>query len=156
VADNVERIAKLEAAHAGAIGPLDRVSARITSFAGGPAFLGFHALWFTVWISWNLSRAHPIDPYPFTFLTFLVSLEAIFLTSFVLISQKHMDQQSHRRAALDLQINLLAEKEMTKVLKGSSLSLSTTVCAASATTRRVSRWPARRTSKRSPRRSISR
>jgi uncharacterized membrane protein len=59
----------------------------------------------------------PLDPYPFTFLTFLVSLEAIFLTSFVLISQNHLEAQAHRRAALDLQINLLAEREMTSVLR---------------------------------------
>ena len=53
-------------------------------------------------------------------MTFLVSLEAIFLTSFVLISQKHLERQSHRRAALDLQINLLAEQEMTTVLRAVS------------------------------------
>jgi uncharacterized membrane protein len=58
-----------------------------------------------------------LDPYPFTFLTFLVSLEAIFLTSFVLISQNHLESQAHRRAALDLQINLLSEREMTSVLR---------------------------------------
>jgi uncharacterized membrane protein len=116
--ENVERIAKLEAAHAGEIGPLDRISSRITSFAGSPGFILFHVVWFTTWIGWNTEGPHRIDPYPFTFLTLMVSLEAIFLTSCVLISQKHMDQQAHRRAALDLQINLLAEKEMTKVLKG--------------------------------------
>ena len=46
-----------------------------------------------------------------------MSLEAIFLTSFVLISQNHLERQAHRRAAIDLQINLLAEREMTSVLK---------------------------------------
>ena len=64
-------------------------------------------------IGWCRGRS---DPYPYTFLTLLTSLEAIFLTSFVLISQSHLEQLSHRRAALDLQVNLLAEAEMTKIL----------------------------------------
>ena len=115
---NVERIAALEAERVRDLAPLERISQRISAFAGSTRFVLTHAVWFGVWILGNTTVRHPIDPYPFTFLTFLVSLEAIFLTSFVLISQNHLEQQSHRRAALDLQINLLAEKEMTKVLTG--------------------------------------
>jgi uncharacterized membrane protein len=115
---NVETVTKLEADAAANRSPLDRVSSRISRFAGSTSFLVSHAAWFGGWILANTLVTHPIDPYPFTFLTFLVSLEAIFLSSFVLISQNHMEQQAHRRAALDLQIDLLAEKEMTKVLSG--------------------------------------
>ena len=118
VLENVETIAKLEADAASNQGPLHRVSSRISRFAGSVWFVVSHVIWFGGWVAANTFTAHPIDPYPFTFLTFLVSLEAIFLSSFVLISQNQMEQQAHRRAELDLQINLLAEKEMTKVLSG--------------------------------------
>ena len=59
---------------------------------------------------------HPIDPFPFSFLTLVVSLEAIFLSIFVLISQNNLTRLSERRAHLDLQINLLAEQESTKTV----------------------------------------
>ena len=118
VRQNVERIAKLEAERVGEIGALARISGRISDFAGSVRFVVTHAVWFGGWILANTIASRRFDPYPFTFLTFLVSLEAIFLTSFVLISQSHMEQQAHRRAALDLQINMLAEMEMTKVLNG--------------------------------------
>jgi uncharacterized membrane protein len=63
-------------------------------------------------------RAIPIfDPYPFSLLGFLVSLEAIFLTLFVLASQNRLSQEADRRAHLDLQVNLLSEQEMTMVLR---------------------------------------
>ena len=58
-----------------------------------------------------------IDPFPFTFLTFIVSLEAIFLSTFILISQNQDTRLSERRNHLDLQINLLSEQENTKMLK---------------------------------------
>ena len=57
-----------------------------------------------------------IDPFPFTFLTLVVSLEAIFLSTFILISQNHDTKISERRNHLDLQINLLSEQENTKML----------------------------------------
>jgi uncharacterized membrane protein len=56
------------------------------------------------------------DPFPFTFLTLVVSLEAIFLSTFILISQNHETRLSERRNQLDLQINLLTEQENTKML----------------------------------------
>ena len=57
------------------------------------------------------------DPYPFTFLTLCVSLEAIFLASFILISQNYEMRITERRSRLDLQINLLSEQENTKMLQ---------------------------------------
>jgi uncharacterized membrane protein len=114
---NVQTIADLEAKSSAARRTLDRLSDRVSDFAGSPWFLLIHLLWFVAWTVANTLARKPVDPYPFTFLTFLVSLEAIFLTSFVLISQNHMEAQAHRRAALDLQIDLLAEQEMTSVLR---------------------------------------
>jgi uncharacterized membrane protein len=58
----------------------------------------------------------PFDPFPFGLLTTAVSLEAIFLSTFVLISQNRQAQLADRRAELDLQVNLLADYEMTRVL----------------------------------------
>jgi uncharacterized membrane protein len=66
------------------------------------------------------ARAHS-DPWPYSLLTFLVSIEAIFLSSFILIAQNHFEKIAERRAHLDLQINLLAEEEMTKVLQSLDL-----------------------------------
>jgi uncharacterized membrane protein len=59
----------------------------------------------------------PFDPFPFGLLTMVVSLEAIVLSTFVLITQNRMADMSDERADLDLQINLLAEYEITKILK---------------------------------------
>ncbi len=114
---NVRTIADIEAKAEAERSAIDRLSDRVSEFAGSTWFLVFHVIWFSLWVAVNTLTGKAIDPYPFTFLTFLVSLEAIFLTSFVLISQNHLERQSHRRAALDLQINLLAEAEMTQVLR---------------------------------------
>jgi uncharacterized membrane protein len=117
VLHNVQTIAELEAQSSAKRSGLDRFSDRVSDFASSSSFLLIHVGWFSGWTISNTLARHPIDPYPFTFLTFLVSLEAIFLTSFVLISQNHLEAQTRRRAALDLQINLLAEREMTSVLR---------------------------------------
>jgi len=98
----------------------NRISDAITHFSGTIAFIVLHAVWFTVWIIANVGRIPYIgvfDPYPFNFLTLIVSLEAIFLSTFVLISQNRMAYQADRRAHLDLQINLLAEQETTTMLQ---------------------------------------
>jgi uncharacterized membrane protein len=75
-------------------------------------------LWFGGWIIWNLGFAGltPFDPFPFGLLTMIVSLEAIFLSTFVLISQNRQAKLGDRRADLDLQIDLLAEHEVTRLL----------------------------------------
>lgn len=62
-------------------------------------------------------RAAPFDRYPFDLLTLIVSLEAIFLRSFVLMAQNRMTTKSDRRAHLDLQVNMLAEQELTAMLQ---------------------------------------
>lgn len=98
----------------------DRVSDAITRFSGSTVFLLLHAIWFAAWILENsgvIPGLSPFDPYPFEFLTLIVSLEAIFLSTFVLMSQNRMSRQADKRAHLDLQINLLAEEENTLMLK---------------------------------------
>lgn len=97
----------------------DRIADAITAFTGSMAFLYFHVAWFGLWLIINLGLVGilPFDPYPFGLLTMIVSLEAIFLSTFVLISQNRMAAISDERADLDLHIDLLAEYEVTKMLK---------------------------------------
>ena len=81
-------------------------------------FVWIHVAIFTAWLGYNvLPVFKPFDPYPFTFLTLVVSLEAIFLSTFILISQNYDMRISERRNQLDLQINLLAEQENTLMLQ---------------------------------------
>jgi uncharacterized membrane protein len=98
---------------------LDHVAVSITRWAASAVAVVAHAVWFTTWIVLNssLSPFQPFDPFPYSLLTMIVSLEAIFLTLFVLITQNRMSQEADKRAELDLQINLLAEKEATMVLR---------------------------------------
>ena len=99
--------------------PEQRMADTITSFSGRMKFIYLHIVWFTVWILWNsgLFGLQPFDPFPFGLLTMIVSLEAIFLATFVLISQNRMGEQSEQRADLDLHIDLLTEYELTRVLQ---------------------------------------
>jgi uncharacterized membrane protein len=99
-----------------------RIADTITTFSGSMAFVYIHAIWFGIWILLNIGLLHiprvsEFDPFPFGLLTLIVSLEAIFLSTFVLISQNRLAQASERRAELDLQVNLLAEQKATKVLE---------------------------------------
>jgi uncharacterized membrane protein len=90
----------------------------LTKFSGSMIFVYVHAIWFGVWITLNtgLLGSNAFDPFPFSLLTLVVSLEAIFLSTFVLISQNHASRIADRRADLDLQINLLSEHEITRLL----------------------------------------
>ena len=94
---------------------------RVTSIASSFPFVAFHLCWFSIWIGVNTLSSHHFDPFPFNLLTMIVSLEAILLTAFVLMSQSHMTLLADRRAHLDLQVNLLAERELTAILKAVSL-----------------------------------
>ncbi len=87
--------------------------------ASGPVLL-LHVVWFGLWMSANVGLIPGVatfDPFPFPFLTMTVSLEAIFLALFVLASQNRLSRQADKRSHLDLQIDLLAEREMTAVLR---------------------------------------
>lgn len=98
----------------------DRVADAITNFSGSMAFLYAHVLWFGLWVLINAGFIHGVgkfDPYPFNFLTMVVSLEAIFLSTLVMISQNRSAAQADERSDLDLQIDMLGEYEITKILK---------------------------------------
>ena len=97
----------------------DRIADVITSFSGRMVFVYVHIVWFGVWILLNSGRvgAHPFDPFPYGLLTMVVSLEAIFLSTLVLITQNRLSEDAERRADLDLHVGLLTEHEVTRVLQ---------------------------------------
>lgn len=98
----------------------DKISDYIVNQGGRAWVVIAHAAWFGVWILWN-SVAKPgvsrFDPFPFPALTTIVSLESIFLSLFILASQNRATRRADERAHLDLQVNLLAEREATKLLQ---------------------------------------
>ena len=114
---NVDAILRMEEAAKGERTRSDLVAEAIASFCGSMVFVWVHVVWFGFWVVINLVPGIPhIDPFPFTFLTLVVSLEAIFLSTFILISQNHDTRISERRNHLDLQINLLSEQENTQMI----------------------------------------
>jgi len=120
VEENLQAIKEWELATLHARSPAEQLSDWIASIASTGPFMVGHLAWFAGWITVNLglvSRIRPFDPFPFPFLTMTVSLEAIFLTLFVLASQNRLSRQSDKRSHLDLQIDLLSEREMTTVLQ---------------------------------------
>jgi uncharacterized membrane protein len=119
MAENVAAIAALEEAALARRSFTERVADRIARFAGSGTVAALHVVWFGGWILINtglLAVVPAFDPYPFSFLTLVVSLEAIFLSIFVLMNQTRASREADRRAHLDLQINLLAEQESTKTI----------------------------------------
>lgn len=94
------------------------MSDAITRFTGSLRFVYIHAVVFGGWIIWNLGwlPGLPVFDPSFVALAMIASVEAIFLSTFVLISQNRMQALADRRAELDLQISLLAEHEVTQVM----------------------------------------
>jgi uncharacterized membrane protein len=100
----------------------DRLADAITRFSGSMGFLYLHFVWFSAWIVVNVGWLEPwglmpFDAFPFGLLTMVVSLEAIFLSTFVLISQQRLSAIQDDRADLDLQVNLFSEYEITRLLR---------------------------------------
>jgi uncharacterized membrane protein len=96
-----------------------RIADRITGFTGSMTFVAMHLLFYTAWIVANLGWLPGVprfDP-SFVILAMEASVEAIFLSTFVLISQNRMAVAADKRADLDLHINLLTEHELTKLAK---------------------------------------
>jgi uncharacterized membrane protein len=117
---NISAVAEIEREALHERSAADRIADGITRVTGSAPFAIFHVLWFGGWAVVNggmIGDVEPFDPFPFPFLTLLVSLEAIFLSMFVLMSQNRMSRQADKRAHLDLQIDLLAEQELTTILR---------------------------------------
>jgi uncharacterized membrane protein len=117
-AANIQAVVRLEDEAKAGRSRSQRAVQRIAAFCGTMTFVWLHVAWFTCWILLNTVPWGPhFDKFPFTFLTLTVSLEAIFLSSFILISQNEETRVADRRNALDLQVNLLTEQENTKMLE---------------------------------------
>ncbi len=98
----------------------DRTADAIGTFAGTVGFVLMHLIWFLAWVVVNAGLVPGVprfDPYPYQLLCMIVSLEGVLLSTFVLIKQNRMTLSADRRGHLDLQINLLTEKEVTKVIQ---------------------------------------
>jgi uncharacterized membrane protein len=95
----------------------ERLAERITRFTGSMTFVAVHLILYGGWIAINLALVPGVAPFDPTFvmLAMEASVEAIFLSTFVLISQNRMAAAADRRADLDLHINLLTEHELTKL-----------------------------------------
>jgi uncharacterized membrane protein len=104
---NIEAVRELEEAAKEERTRSDRVAEAIANFCGSMTFVWVHVVWFGIWILINVIPRLP---------HIVVSLEAIFLSTFILISQNHDTKISERRNHLDLQINLLSEQENTQML----------------------------------------
>jgi uncharacterized membrane protein len=97
----------------------ERIAERIATFTGSILFVWLHVVWFALWIAFNIPWLgfQPIDPFPFTLLTMIVSLEAIFLSAFILMSENRQGRLADRRARVNLQVDMIAEREITKLMK---------------------------------------
>ena len=117
IAKNVEAILGLEQAAKMNRTTSELIANAVARFCGSMTFVWVNAAWFGLWILLNtVPGIKHIDPFPFTLLTLMVSLEAIFLSTFILTSQNLETKLAERRNHLDLQINLLSEQENTQML----------------------------------------
>lgn len=104
----------------------ERIADWATETFGSIGFLFANIAWFVVWMVVNtglIPGIRPFDPFPFGLLTMIVSLEAIILAIFVLISQNRAEKVDDLREEVDLQVDLIAEEELTKLLKMVALLL---------------------------------
>jgi len=95
----------------------EKIADKVTRFTGSMLFVYIHLALFGIWILWNAGGIglKPFDP-SFVVLAMFASVEAIFLSTFVLISQNRMNAQADKRADLDLQVSLLTEHEVTRLI----------------------------------------
>lgn len=100
--------------------PLEKFADSMTKFSGSVWFLIANIAWFVVWIVLNsnvFENIEPFDPFPFGLLTMIVSLEAIVLSTIVLISQNRETRVNDLRSEIDARIDIVSEEKITKVLE---------------------------------------
>jgi len=118
--ENIETVARLEEECADRRTFSERIGDAIADFTGSMRFIWAHLILFVVWFCINLRLVPGVaafDPYPFVLLTLIVSAEAVIISTFVLMKQNRMSRRADQRDHLNLQIDLLAEKEITKMLQ---------------------------------------
>jgi uncharacterized membrane protein len=120
VQENIESIAALNRSFEEGKTVGDRIASRIAAFSGSLWFVAVHLVWFLTWFVINtghLPGVRPFDRYPFILLSMMVSVEAVLLSTFVLMKQNLMQRRTDHRDQMNLQIDLLSEKELTKALQ---------------------------------------
>jgi uncharacterized membrane protein len=117
--DQIETVARLEREFLETRTRVERVADAIGSFAGSIQFVILHLVWFALWVAINTGRfgIPAFDPFPYVFLSMIVSLEAVLLSTFVLMKQNRMSQRADHRDHLNLQVDMLTEREVTKILQ---------------------------------------
>lgn len=117
---NIEAIALVEQQLLGRRSRVEKIGDWIARFFGSLWFIAAHAVFFAVWVLLNggvFPGVRPFDPFPFPFLGFVVGIEFIFLTTFVLMNQNLQSERQERWGHLTLQVALLTEQEVTKALQ---------------------------------------
>ncbi len=114
---NIETIAQVEQVLHGDRSHVERIGIKIAKFFGSLWFIAAHVAFLAVWLVLNghvLPNAPAFDPFPFPFLSLVVGIEFIFLTTFVLINQNFQSKRQEHWGHLNLQVCMLAEQEVTK------------------------------------------
>lgn len=116
---NIRTVAELERDFESQRTRSEAIADGIAAFVGSLPFVIVHLLAFVAWVLVNSGRTliASFDPFPFVLLTLAVSFEGVILATFVLMKQNRMGRAADRRAHLNLQIDLLAEQEVTKILQ---------------------------------------
>ena len=119
--ENIQAVVRLEEEFLKERSVWDRIADVVAAFSGSIVFVLLHLGAFIAWFIVNLGLIpgiRPFDPYPFILLAMAVSCEAVLLSTFVLMKQNRMSRRAEQRDQLHLQVALLAEKELTKLLQG--------------------------------------
>ena len=96
----------------------ERIAERVAAFIGNPYFIVVHAFWFLLWIAVNtglVTFSPMFDAYPFGLLGIILSIEAIFITGFLLISQNRQSAHAGKRSELDYEVNVRTFREIQKM-----------------------------------------
>ena len=115
--NNIETVAQVEQQLLGRRTGAERIGEAVARFFGSLRFIAAHAVFIAAWVMLNLGLVPGVvsfDPYPFPFLGFVVGVEFIFLTTFVLMNQNLQSRRQEQWAHLNLQLSMLAEHEVTK------------------------------------------
>jgi uncharacterized membrane protein len=118
--ENIDTVARMEQEFLEQRNFQDRLGDSVANFVGTMTFVICHFVGFITWAVVNsgvIPGFKPFDPYPYVLLTMIVSMEGVLVATFVLMKQNRMSKRADQRDHLNLQIDLLAEKEITKMLQ---------------------------------------
>ena len=119
ISENIDAIIQAEQAANRRRSRSEAIYEFVGSSIGTLKFVAFQLIGTVLWVVINaglIQPVHPFDPFPFPILTQIVAVEAVLMTAFVLMKQNRMSKLADRRAHLGLQINLLTERETTKII----------------------------------------